>query len=524
MGIGRRTRKRPLLGALLWPLLILALSPPRCRAVDLIDVILNLQGADAVDAALLPYSPLDPLIMDNSDISVVACSVGTFSADDGGVCAPCQTCQSEKYEIHACLPWQDRACDNCTVCTARESEACPCAVLSATCFTGDRVCLKLAPTAVTLVVDFSTGGPLSPEVEQYVRDALATGYVDWLKQEFGEPGVTFNSLTATSPGQYGASFTFADVYDQATVSRIRNSPASLFQQGLAYVFGGRRRALLAHGAGTPPPPRVRLLLSNTPPGPAPGRALLSSRRLLANFSFVATGTQSSCQTNTTCDGPYLVFQFFNSTNGTASCGGLCVGAPCPAGLYGGNGQCDPCAAGGYTATAGNTACTPCPAGQTSPRGANASTLCYTPTTTSTPAPTTTTTTPAPTTTTTTPAPTTTADPNATTAAAPNTTATPPPRFVPAPPLATPGPHASDAVAYIVGGAALVFVVGLAGFVASFTGVFATAGAAASAAAAPAAAANQGANVVRYHLVRTSPEPDTAPSPSQQQHRRHGRRG
>jgi sugar phosphate permease len=88
--------------------------------------------------------------------------------------------------------------------------------------------------------------------------------------------------------------------------------------------------------------------------------------------------------------------------------------------------------------------------------------------------------------------------------------------VPAPPLATPGPHASDAVAYIVGGAALVFVVGLAAFVASFTGVFA-------AAAAP-AAASQGANVVRYHLVRTSPEPDTAPPPSQQQHRRHGRRG
>ena len=115
MGKGRRTRKRPLLDALC-PLLALFLFLPAqlCRA-NLLDVVVNLRDADAVDGALLPSSALASSLMDNSDLFVAVCSPGTFSPDDGGVCHECQGCHTEQFESLPCLPWRDRACANCTV-------------------------------------------------------------------------------------------------------------------------------------------------------------------------------------------------------------------------------------------------------------------------------------------------------------------------------------------------------------------------------------------------------------------------
>ena len=385
-----RTRKRPPLAALL---LLLFLPAARC-AGSLLDVVVNLRGADALDPLLLPPAALAASTMDNSDLFVAVCAPGTFSPDDGGVCHECQGCHTEQFETLPCLPYRDRACANCTACEQHEVEVCQCAVKTSQCFTGDRVCLKLKPTTVTLTVELRSAATLTARQEQLVTAGLATGFVDWLAEEFGTPFVDFQSMVRTAPGQYAAAFVFTELYNQTTVQRLKAPDPALYQRGLVYTFGGavqRRRRLLAYTAG-----------------------LVS-----------ATGSHSDCTTNTTCDGPYLAFQFDSDTG----CGGTCVGVPCPPGLFGGFGHCADCAPGSYADAPGLSACAPCPDGLTSPPAANASGLCFEVTTTTAEVTTTTTTAAATTTTTTTTAPpaattTTTARPVATTTTAATTTAPP----------------------------------------------------------------------------------------------------
>ena len=353
MSKGRKTRKRPFLLLALCFILLFFL-PGSCDAT-LLDVVVNLRNADAVDPALLPPSALASSVMDNSDLFVAVCSPGTFSPDDGGVCHECQGCHVEQFETLPCLPYRDRGCANCTVCDEHEVEVCQCSVKTSQCFTGDRVCLKLKPTTVTLTVELFSASLLNSRQEQLVAAGLATGFVDWLVEEFATPSVDFVAMVGTGPRAYAATFTFHDIYNQTTIMRLKAPNPLLYQRGLVYTFGGtvsrRRRSLLAYTSG-----------------------LVS-----------ATGSHSDCLTNTTCDGPYLAFQFFNESG----CGGTCVGVPCPPGLFGGFGNCAGCTPGSYADAVGMTVCTPCPDGYSSPPAANASDLCFVPPTT--PGPTTSTT-------------------------------------------------------------------------------------------------------------------------------------
>jgi hypothetical protein len=329
MSKGRKTRKRPLLLLALCFILLLFL-PGSCDAT-LLDVVVNLRNAEAVDPALLPSSALASSVMDNSDLFVAVCSPGTFSPDDGGVCHECQGCHVEQFETLPCLPYRDRGCANCTVCDEHEVEVCQCSVKTSQCFTGDRVCLKLKPTTVTLTVELKSANTLSSRQEQLISAGLATGFVDWLVEEFATPSVEFVAMVRTAPGVYAATFTFHDVYSQTTIMRLKTQNPSLYQRGLVYTFGGtlrRRRSLLAYTSD-----------------------LVS-----------ATGSHSDCLTNTTYDGPYLAFQFFNESG----CGGTCVGVPCPVGLFGGFGHCADCSPGSYADAVGMTVCAPCPDGLSSP--------------------------------------------------------------------------------------------------------------------------------------------------------------
>ena len=352
MSKGRKTRKRPLLLLALCCILLLFL-PGSCDAT-LLDVVVNLRNADAVDPLLLPPSALASSVMDNSDLFVAVCSPGTFSPDDSGVCHECQGCHTEQFETLPCIPYRDRGCANCTVCDEHEVEVCQCAVKTSQCFTGDRVCLKLKPTTVMLTVELKSANVLNSRQEQLVSAGLATGFVDWLVEEFATPSVDFVAMVRTVPRVYAATFTFHDVYNQTTIMRLKMPDPLLYQRGLVYTFGGtltrRRRNLLAY----------------------------------ASDLVSATGSHSDCLTNTTCDGPYLAFQFFNESG----CGGMCVGVPCPPGLFGGFGNCADCSPGSYADAVGMTACTPCPGGLSSPTAANASDLCFVQTTTTTPVPTT----------------------------------------------------------------------------------------------------------------------------------------
>jgi hypothetical protein len=309
-----------------------------------VDVVINIAGADSVvqEQALAVKSVLEVSTMDNSDLFVAMCLPGTFSPDTGGVCHDCVKCVANQYEKLACIPTRDRTCANCTVCGTHEIELCQCAIKTSQCVTGDRVCLKVPPTVVNLVVDFTSNGVLSAKQQTFVRSGLAVGYTDWLAMQFNvnTDSVELVDFVRTGTLTYKAFFRFNEVYGQATISNIQGQQQEFFQGGILYTFGG--------GGG-----RRRLL-----------------QVIPVNYVSV-NGVESSCNVNQTCTEAFTEFRFDENS----TCTGKCWPMPCPPGYSGSLKNCQLCQPGTFKAEAAFADCTECPAGSTSPIGANSSDAC-----------------------------------------------------------------------------------------------------------------------------------------------------
>jgi len=308
--------------------------------------------------------------MDNSDLFVAMCLPGTFSPNNEGICHDCVRCLANQYEKVACIPTRDRTCANCTVCGTHDIELCQCAVKTSQCVTGDRVCLKVPPSVVNLVVDFTSNGVLSSKQQIFIRSGLAVGFTDWLAFQFGVDPETVELTDFVRTGQvtYQAYFRFNEVYGEATVTRIQSQPPEFFQGGIYYTFGGggglRRRLLEARGSR-------RLLEDEVKHGPAVrGRHLLQS--WVGTGYLTANGASVSCDVNQTCTEPYTEFQFANGS----LCTGFCGPVPCPPGYSGGPKDCQLCEPGTFKNESGYGDCLGCPADHTSPTGANSSEDCY----------------------------------------------------------------------------------------------------------------------------------------------------
>ena len=335
-----------------------------CRAD--VDVVVNIEAAEAL--ALEPVQSLPSFVdlssMDNSDLFVAMCLPGTFSPDHEGICHDCVKCQANQYERLACIPTRDRACANCTVCGTHDIELCQCSVKTDQCVTGDRVCVKVPPTVINLVVDFTSNGVLSNKQQTFVRSGLAVGYTDWLAIQFDvDPEtVELTDFVRTGSITYKAYFRFNEVYGEAKIRRIQSQDEEFFQGGIYYTFGGsggRRRRLLQAGAG----------------------GVGGRRRLLqAGSGLISTsGVSVDCQVNTTCVEPFTQWQYSNGT----SCTGGCFPVPCPPGYSGAARECQLCLPGTFKNASGFGDCQQCPAGYTSPTGSNSSDECTLTTTTTT---------------------------------------------------------------------------------------------------------------------------------------------
>ena len=313
-----------------------------------IDVVVNLRSADAVSdspplSALRNFKFMSQ--MDNSDVFVALCTPGTFSPDNEGICHDCTVCRpGEQFERLPCVPVRDRTCLNCTLCSDHEIELCQCSVKTTQCVTGDRVCVKVVPTVVTLTIDLTSNGVLTSRQQMLIQSGMSTGYVEWLGLEFGISADTIEmtNFVKVGPMNYKATFTFYEVYGEATVTRINTQTAEYYQGGLFYTFGG---------------------------GPAARR-----RRLLSySYNLVsANGVSSSCTVNQTCP----IFTEFQFMSNGSNCSGTC-NPMCPVGYGPGtNGKiCEVCAEGTYKDHSGNDFCAECPAGSLSPQGSNSSAAC-----------------------------------------------------------------------------------------------------------------------------------------------------
>ena len=336
-----------------------------------VDVVVNLEGAEVL--APDPVSSLAGFVdfssMDNSDLFVAMCLPGTFSPDHEGVCHDCVKCQANQYEKLACIPTRDRACANCTVCGTHDIELCQCSIKTDQCVTGDRVCVKVPPTVVNLVVDFTSNGVLTTKQQNFVRSGLIVGYTDWLSLQFDvEPEtVELVDFTKVGPINYKAYFRFNEVYGEAKVRAIQSQSYDFFQGGIYYTFGGgaRRRRLLE---ADPSPAGRRLLEQDFLQA---GRRILQAQGGVGTTLLTAGGVSSSCDVNTTCTEPFTAFQFNNGT----TCSGMCMPIPCPPGYTGGPKDCRLCEPGTFKNTSGYTSCEPCPADYTSPTGSNSSEAC-----------------------------------------------------------------------------------------------------------------------------------------------------
>ena len=339
-----RTRAR---ARILWS--VLAVFMASLCSAQVVDVVVNLATADGVDAdqVLALRKVVDVSSMDNSDLFVAMCLPGTFSPDTEGICHDCVKCQANQYEKLECIPTRDRTCANCTVCGSNDIELCQCAVKTSQCVTGDRVCLKVPPTVVNLVVDFSSNGVLSNKQQTFVRSGLAVGYTDWLAMQFDvDPEtVELTDFVRTGTLTYKAYFRFNEVYGQAKIARIQGQNKDFFQGGIYYTFGGgaRRRRLLQQQNGN-----------------GVGTNYLSTE-----------GVSSDCLVDKNCTEPFTEFKF----NENSTCTGMCWPVPCPPGYSGSAKKCELCQPGTFKADAAFADCATCPAGYTSPTGANSSDAC-----------------------------------------------------------------------------------------------------------------------------------------------------
>jgi hypothetical protein len=321
-----------------------------------VDVVVNLEGADIVipDAVQKVQGFLDIFTMDNSDLFVAMCLPGTFSPNNEGICHDCIKCLANQYETLECIPTRDRTCANCTFCGTHDIELCQCAVKTDQCVTGDRVCVKVPPTVVNLIVDFTSNGVLTTKQQIFIRSGLAVGYTDWLASQFDVPSesVELTDFVKTGATTYKAYFRFAEVYGEAKIIRIQTQSEEFFQGGIFYTFGGgSRRRLLEFRSGT------------------------ASRRLLqsgvgTNY-LTANGVSTSCEVDTNCTEPFTEFKFANGS----TCTGSCMPVPCPPGYSGGPKNCQLCPPGTFKNDSGYHPCNPCPAGFTSPIGSNSSEAC-----------------------------------------------------------------------------------------------------------------------------------------------------
>ena len=366
---------------ILWSVLCAYMCSP-CSAD--VDVVVNLAGADRVVPKPVEALPgfLDLSSMDNSDLFVAMCLPGTFSPDHEGVCHDCVKCQANQYEKLACIPTRDRTCANCTVCGTHDIELCQCAVKTSQCVTGDRVCLKVPPSVVNLVVDFTSNGVLTTKQQLFVRSGLAVGFTDWLAMQFSvDPEtVELTDFVKTGSITYKAYFRFNEVYGEATVASIRSQPSEFYQGGIYYTFGGGggRRRLLEAGSAS------RKLLQQASEAGSASRKLLqqaseagsASRRLLQQAGvgsglLTANGSSTSCLVDQNCTEPFTEFQFTNGSD----CSGVCSPVPCPPGYSGGPKDCQLCSPGTFKNASGYGDCEECPADRTSPTGANSSEDC-----------------------------------------------------------------------------------------------------------------------------------------------------
>lgn len=312
-----------------------------------VDVVVNLEGADIVVPDPVSALPnyLDMSSMDNSDLFVAMCLPGTFSPNHEGICHDCVKCVANQYEKVACIPTRDRTCANCTICGAHDLELCQCAVKTAQCITGDRVCLKVPPTAVNLNVDFSTGVVLTSRQLAFVKAGIAAGFTEWLAVQFDVDVDTVELLDVVrfDPTNFQARFRFNEVYGAAKVNRILGQPHDFFQGGFAYTFGTggvRRRRLLQVAA--------------------------------VEYQINANGASGSCDVDNTCPQNFTVWVYDENS----TCTGACHPTPCPPGYGGYATNCQLCEPGTFKNESGYGECEGCPAGYTSPTGSTWSGACY----------------------------------------------------------------------------------------------------------------------------------------------------
>ena len=270
---------------------------------------------------LLPAGASLQSVFTGDGVAVKECARGTFSPDFGGECRNCTAaCAAESYVRSACTSSRDLVCRECAVCGPTDLELCPCGPVTDACFIGNRVCLRVAPTDVTLKIGLAAITFLTEEQLAQVQASLNTTFAEWLGAAFGSP-VSMSGYTALSidTTYLFVQFLAAGLYNRTTIARLRQVDQAYMQEGVLATLGqGARR-----------------------------------RRLLQAFLTVKQ-TSAACQVQTIECPAFTAFT-------AANCTGTCQPTPCPVGYTGGLGQCEPCATSGYKDTNGSAACTPCPA-------------------------------------------------------------------------------------------------------------------------------------------------------------------
>ena len=284
---------------------------------------LDPSAVSGLPAALPPLLPdgasLQP-VLTLDRVAVRECARGTFSPDFGGECRNCTAaCEAESYVRSACTSSRDLVCMECAVCGPTDLELCPCGPVSDACFIGNRVCLRVAPTDVTLKIGLAAVTFLTEEQLAQVQASLNTTFAEWLGAAFGCPvSMSDYSAVRIETTYLFVQFLAAGLYNRTTIARLRQVDQAFMQEGVLTTLGqGARR-----------------------------------RRLLQAFLTVKQ-TSAACEVQTIECPAFTEFT-------VANCSGTCQPTPCPVGYTGGLGQCEPCATSGYKDTNGSAACTPCP--------------------------------------------------------------------------------------------------------------------------------------------------------------------
>ena len=324
-----------------WLLLAWALC---ARLAGALQVAILMQGSDFIDVDKVPTMSVSQL--DLGDVYLSPCRAGTFSADHGGVCRECSVCGFEEYEADECLTYQDRVCNNCTACTEREAEICPCGNITGQCYVGNRVCQPLISMSVNLAFNVYASKALTVLQQRFLEQGLATGFVVYLGDLLSQPleNIQFKGVVVLTRSTFSVSYLLIDVYRLDALYTLGHWSDDLIRDGLAVTFG--------QGSNT----------------------FATRRRLLLDVPFLMGGdSRVDCQPVTAC-GPF--FEMTLTTSSTNNCTvGTCTAMPCPVGYTGDFGLCTPCPNATFKAIEGAGACTACPANFTSDVGAVSQSQC-----------------------------------------------------------------------------------------------------------------------------------------------------